>query len=498
MNTLKQIVTFFRFKYLRISLLLVFIVQNIYGQDFTLSEAALKEDYKMAMDVISSLSPDLTAKDLEAIKDEVEKELKALDNASMNSLEFVKVLSNTSIDFKTDEHGNFTLPSNVLVKQLTTQRLFPVPLKIINNRLFVNTENENLPFGTEVTGINGLSTRDILISLTKGNLEDTYELRNIEANFDILYCLLIGGGEVYNVEYIVNNKKHTKALNGIELSQRGAIHSNQIFPLDATAQNNIINTEYLPKFDTYYFQLNSFEIESHVANNKAHYQEFEKRFDSVFKSIKEKKPKHLIIDIRHNRGGDAFIPPLLYSYIAKKNFTERVALKMKTFDLPHREHLVSIGSVTNKDEFVSYLSKLKNTFTKSSEGLYLNILRDTIVEPKTNAYKGKVHLLVGGNTVSAGAYFTALFKSEERGMIYGEKTGGSHRDMTAGQMAVYELPNSKIKVSIPLMKIDFSKRIKQRLTEKYIMPDKPINQKDAVLEFKDKKDFFLTQVLKYI
>ncbi len=482
-------------RFIRATIFLLIAFQGLQSQNYILEENHLKEDFKIALESIAKLSPTLTDSDLTVIESDIEKKLNEFNGKEMNCIEFLKAISNSGIDFKTDEHGNFNLPGEVLMKQLSGNVLFPIPLKIIDSRLFVNSDESKIPFGKEILSINGYTSNEVLTKLTKSNLEDTYELRNIESAFDILFAILIDSKERYEVVYGTNQ---AISLAGVTLAERDKTYAKRIFPLNSASQKNVINTKYLAKFNTYYFQLNSFEIPSHATTNKGHYNEFKRRFDSVFTDIREKKANHLIIDIRHNRGGDAYIPPLLYTYLARKAFKEELDFSVKTFNLPYIEHLISVADVSNPSEFEAYLSKVKSTFNRSKKNSYINTARDTLIKPNEKRFKGKVYLIVGGNTVSAGAYFAAIFKSQKRGLIYGEKVGGSHRDVTAGNMVTYELPNSKIKLTVPLMRVSYSEKIRQEIPEKFIHPDIHPTSELSIKSFRNKKDVYIKNVFEDI
>ncbi len=95
------------------------------------------------------------------------------------------------------------------------------------------------------------------------------------------------------------------------------------------------------------------------------------------------------------------------------------------------------------------LKELKKTFTLKGD-YYENVYINRTLQPHKQAYQGEVSLLISGSTGSAAAYFTALFKSQNRGAIIGEPIGGTHDNITAVKKIPYILPNTKIKTTMPI------------------------------------------------
>ncbi len=111
---------------------------------------------------------------------------------------------------------------------------------------------------------------------------------------------------------------------------------------------------------------------------------------------------------------------------------------------------------------------------------------------------GDVYLLVGGRTFSASAYFTALFKQEKRGVMIGEKVGGSHQNVTAGKLIQYTLPNSKIEVVLPIGIIKYVKELEINIPEKNIIPDILVGENLKYQYLLKKEDWDLREAIKFI
>ena len=115
--------------------------------------------------------------------------------------------------------------------------------------------------------------------------------------------------------------------------------------------------------------------------------------------------------------------------------------------------------------------------------------------PNKKRFKGKVYVLIGGKTFSAGSSF-ALFCKNQGITLVGEETGGSYYTQAGGYPIIYTLPNSNIKALISFVKI--SRYTKDETVKKGIgiVPDIeiPLTVKHLI----EKKDSQLDYVIKQI
>ncbi|WP_313361328.1 S41 family peptidase [Empedobacter sp.] len=74
------------------------------------------------------------------------------------------------------------------------------------------------------------------------------------------------------------------------------------------------------------------------------------------------------------------------------------------------------------------------------------------VKPQKNTFKGNIYILCSGKTYSGGSEFVSIAKSYSNAIIIGEETGGGFYGQTSGSYVQLLLPNSQLKVRIPLLK----------------------------------------------
>ncbi len=221
-------------------------------------------------------------------------------------------------------------------------------------------------------------------------------------------------------------------------------------------------------------------------------QEFKSKLIDLFKEIKKKKAENLVIDIRHNIGGYRINAINLYSFLTTTPFKQRVSESAIANVLPHEEYI--IHTMSDYTEFF----KLYFTSAKNEDGRWILTEDHAQAEmiPYKKTFKGKVYILIGGNTFSAASAFALSAKNSKDMVLIGEETGGGYYFHTAQYSALYELPNSKIMVRMPFVKID--KYVLDNSVPKGsgILPDIeiPLTIRDLI----DGKDSLLDYVVKRI
>ena len=461
-----------------------------------LKETQLKEDYEILKTIISEVSPALTEGDKNDLINYFNSHESELQDKEMSSIEFFRFLIELKANTKTDEHGSLTLSADVMKEILTQSNvLFPIPILIIDDKLVVNHEKLPLPYGSIIYEINDRKVGELLDEML--NRKDAFTLRNLEPSFDALYLIKYGSAETFKILYTPPNSRITETIwvEAIDVKSRETLYRNVIYPLGRESLSNLLNTKYFEEKDTYYVQLNSFNAKTDSDN---FYKEFDDVFTELFKDIKKKDPKNVIIDLRYNGGGRMIIPALFYSYLATKPFNETIHLKIPDFQLPYKEYIKTIeGREVDDSAITQIIEDFKKPFTKIDDHYEHRFIDSFKMKPNKRAYTGNVYLLIGGKTFSAASHFTALFKSENRGKLVGEQLGGSHKTITAGLQVQYELPNSKLLLGMPLGVLEFSEAV-TNIPGTKIEPDIPISEETKYRYFLQKEDWDLQEVLKLV
>lgn len=359
------------------------------------------------------------------------------------------------------------------------KKIFPLAIRILDKRIFVavNTSaNEKLTVGTEIVSINNEKSAKIIEKMLplmpSSGRNETFRIGRLENyyEFHYLYNLLNPGVERFKIEAIPfgNKKRQIFAVEG-ELPQTISERYEKITGKGISDYGEILKYKVLDdKNKIGYVKLGSFY--SGLARD---YKNF---LDKTFSEIKQSEIKHLIVDVRQNEGGGDGFWQMAYIYTTGNSLPEadgQLFLKSDKFSyLKYVENPLP--------EFTAYTNNPYDIIEKTADGRFRlkpQFKSDDAVNytAPPNAFSGKLYVLTDGMTFSAGTAYVATVRSELRKKnqfvkFIGEEPGEDFNAgvSSAGTSATLVLPNSKIKVNIPLLG---SGDAPYRAKEKIILPD---------------------------
>lgn len=145
--------------------------------------------------------------------------------------------------------------------------------------------------------------------------------------------------------------------------------------------------------------------------------------DSMFRELKERKIRNLIIDIRNNGGGDSRLGDELLQYLLHVPFIQFGKMQAR------------VGRYT-KSLNVDWKNITDTLFVVSPR---LEPLRK---EPLRVSKRTKVYLLTSNSTFSSAAAFSWAFQYFKGGIVVGEESGGMN--VTFGDVWSYTLLHSRL------------------------------------------------------
>lgn len=439
-----------------------------------IAHAALKKDFNILRKTLEEVHPGLYWYSDKARMDHCFDSAGVLINRDMTGREFFKLLLPVIAGIRC-VHTNLRLPDKKENEAPPLHRLLPFEFFCRNNRLYIAKAMKGAGHeGAEIVSINGRKTGEVfetlLNSLPADGYNETYKYHLLsEGAFREGYALFFEQPERFTIE----------ALNGSS-PDTFSFTANAVSPQQTGSEAKILPPPFLLTYHqaTAILAVNTFQLQAPA---------FTDAVESIFKSIQEKKPNCLIIDLRQNGGGANDNVSTLFSYVASSPF-----LHLKRAEM-------NAGPVSFP-QFIHEARTLRKPQTGiTDDGKYLvndRYAGTSLKYPaKTSLYKGKVLLLTSGQTTSAASEFAALARAFKRAQIIGEETGGCYYGATGGDYLNLTLPASGLKVRIPTIRIftavaeDYPNQPKGRGT----LPDYPVVP--TINDILQKKDVQLEKAL---
>lgn len=374
-----------------------------------------------------------------------------------------------------------------------------------NNRIFVkdNTDKyENIAVGTEILKIKDISAKDYLERYKKFINSDgyntTYQKYSIARRWGTFFTIENGIVDSVKITTKYNNEIKDLYIHRVKKTKEDKKQEKVLAKKDETKKTKDFN----PITKSFNRDLKFLEKDSSVAYIKI--KTFSgtysaKFYRETFEKIKKANSKYLILDIRDNLGGSLAEINNLYSYLAleKFQFIKDIEVTSKT-SMFHANYFGVFPKLYLPFAIVGYPSYLIATALSNKHKDGKNYLRNNgifaVKNPKKNAFKGKIYVLMNGSSFSAASILPSKIKGDHRGFLVGEETGGANDGTVAGRYSTEKLPNSKLKLPIGLMLIQPD--IEFANTKKGVIPDMEI--KPTISEILQKKDVELNWILKDI
>lgn len=418
--------------------LLSFPVISQPNQVFT--EDQLQEDFHIMQGSLEELHPGLYWYRSKAELDEAFDVAAAKLNHPMDEHEYLRVLG-SAISKIGCGHTQLRLSNATYQAYQELENFFPLSVMLLNHKLYAAQSVENsIEAGNEILTINSLTT-DSLVQIFRESLW-TEGLRHTKVEyetgryFSFLYPILIGNSNKYTIEYI--DDKGTK--------------KESVLDVDIKKSDPLINYNSPENIDLFFYSKNGSNTAVLDINhffdwkNDGKKYKFSKELRKAFQQIDSAKSESLIIDLRYNGGGRA--PYDLFSYLYGDSFTffdrmEFIVDKDSRYDRYCNPKLSKL--------WITGQSKKSNQINDST----YNLKNEPMLKPQKPSnpqYRGKLYVLINGGTFSAASDLAALIKSNDLATFVGTETGGGYYGNTSMEDAWVTLPNTKVRVRIPLVR----------------------------------------------
>jgi Peptidase family S41 len=350
---------------------------------------------------------------------------------------------------------------------------FPYPVKLIENKLLVNVTNADLPAGTEIKNINGVSVADVLEQLSKyepvegfhRNTQKKIAAESFAANYFYEYG---SQSKFYLLIKDTSGFQQTFTCNAVSLRESDNRYARNAYYFDRTACDYDFAIHEKDKAATLRITTLSYDgYEKRVA--------FENFCRNSFELLRLKKNiKSLIIDLRENTGGDLNNTFLLFSYLSNSDFTEFASANSKIKKIQYPQFL-DADFASDYEHDVN--EKLQKEFEKYKNSNYHQYI-DSFIEkwqPDKYRFSGKVFVVVNSSVMSAASYLALMIQSSGTGKIVGEETRGGNTSGNGFTNLEYRLPYSGSRLTFPYAHIIYSAKsgtdIGRGLIPDYEIPD---------------------------
>lgn len=211
---------------------------------------------------------------------------------------------------------------------------------------------------------------------------------------------------------------------------------------------------------------------------------FPEAIHDVFVELARRGATDMILDLRENGGGSEPNESILFSYLVEKPLHKYAAVDA-------RGRHITVSSVSGRtfatdvfeDDDVDQQRSLANgRLTRRNTPPHGLMSRWKSFAP---IFHGRLVVLAGGNTFSGGAELASMLRHTDRAVFVGEEVGGADEGNTSGYRWTVELPNSGMKLSIPLLQ--FRMAWSSRPHGRGVRPDCPAPPEAAyVAEHRDR------------
>lgn len=351
----------------------------------------------------------------------------------------------------------------------------PVKVRCINERIFI--QKVLLPaykhlIGNEIESINNIPTEFILqsartlLSSDGDNVTHKYfKLSSLKILSDLL-ATIAPKTEHFTIK--LKNIDTPVLLNGLSRDEVAEI-------ISAEPNNEAVSFEVQKKSGYGILTVRSFSVRK-VDKPGLSFPEYLK---SIFTKLHEEKINHLILDLRGNGGGEDYYGRCLYSYFTAAKFTYYKSLtiarnKFSIFNYMEGGQREMPPGFASKNKYGSYsVTKKYNP----NVGL---------LDPSTPHFNGNIYVLIDGGCFSTTSELLSQLKANTKAVFIGEESGGNYYGNNSGIIADIILPESKLKVHIPMLKYVYAVADNYPHKRNGILPDYQINL--SVKDFKNGND----------
>lgn len=369
-------------------------------------------------------------------------------------------------------------------------KYLPLFIKFFDNKPYVLNNTDTVETkGLVLSKVNGHPFEEILEKIFPTISSDGFNLtkkfKTLDGqDFSYYYNDVYEQTDIYTVELTDPLSNQTKSYS------IASKNSNWMSKNWEDLSSHLFDKKNIPSFLTFIDQ-NKTAILTYNTFRSDKYTDFHKTTDQYFNAILSSRVQNVIIDLRNNSGGDEGFEDYVFAYLTDRPYKKYKYVQASAFSYSFLKY--SNKSSTEKQTALQ--NSLKEEHFLDTDGRILRKANILIPEkPKKNSFKGNLYVLIGGNTYSGGSEFASLIKEHRKATFIGEECGGGFYGNTSGFSIELILPNSQLRIKIPLLKFILHTKNSNIPFGHGVLPDYPLqpkytdflNGQDTELEFTKK------------
>lgn len=447
-------------------LLLMSLTTILTGQNLReFSAAQIQEDFRFLKQSFETYNPALGVFHSKSPFDKRYEELLAELDKPLSDVEFYPYVM---------QLGVATREGHTFVQSDTVTQVFqgffrnefaylPISVQEASGKVYVWSNfspDSTLERGAQILSINDRSTEEIVEHLSKYVIADgdiqTYKYQKAIDRFVSYYYWFLEKPKSFNIKYIPHGGKGIK-----EVTIPAMVRDSMIAWRDRRYGKPIPRKEDISRVYTFKIEGNTAILDLNTFNRqlKDKYKiKPKKLYKEIFKELRDKGVKHLVMDVRNNTGGRREYAKHLLPYFMKEPFSG-----------PLQQDKSWKGRTTQKK------------FPKR----------------KKLAFDGQIYVLTNWRTFSNGSIVTIYAKEFGDAIVIGQEPGSRYEGFAAGSTQYVTLPNTKIRVGIPRYLLQSTYPIqKTTLKNRGVIPDHTIQYQ--IQDYIDQKDRSMEKVKELI
>lgn len=465
--------------YLSFLVALFVLTASAQKNDDLISVKYLKEDFQIFRTNLETVHPGLYQYTSKVVLDSIFKHIENGLIEPISSIDFYRRL--LSLMRPIGNNHTDVEPSKSYVEVLQTEALrFPFRFYFRKDSLFVLEDVSNeyvIREGALIKKINGRDAKDLVCQMANWKDTDGYNyslpLLSVTLAFSRKYALFFGTPDSFELEY-VNQNGDTKRVN-IKAIKFDKLIENKKARYPSNRLKKPEDYAFEIRNNIGVLSLRNFQPEGFKASLN-----YLRLLKNSFKELEQQNSRHLILDLRGNGGGFPEATYKLMSYLIEETFQPIKYEYANVKKIPNPEHY-------EKDLFFKHFQKHK--FIKDGQHYLVKNADRIKVKPKSNAFQGKIYVLIDSRCASATGEFLGHLRSQTKAIFIGEEAGGNPVTQAAGDLLHLVLPHTQLHVQIPALRahsnVNFEDTGRGVLPDYEVLPsiEDLLSGQDAVMEW---------------